>query len=718
MDPPRKQRERQHRRAPVLSPKGERKAHLPSSTCVMASMRTLLIDNHDSFTFNLFHLLGEVNGEEPLVVRNDACSWEELTALSFDNIVISPGPGTPARASDLGLSADLLRYSSAPLLGVCLGHQALAQHAGGHVGLAPIPMHGRLDEVEHDGRGLFSGLPQRLTVVRYHSLIVHEPLPSALCVTARSRDGLVMALEARNRARWGVQFHPESICSQGGRQLLLNFRDLSRAALGKSLVGHRRAVRHEPKPRVVPAQRAYRLHLHELPGLPDAEAAFLACFSGSKHAFWLDSARVVPGLSRWSFMGSGRPGPRSLAALQAELRSSALAPAKTPVPFPFRGGWVGWIGYEAKRQCGYRQGHPSESPEVAFLRAERFLALDHQEGRAWAVCLTPMGEDSRESESWFRAISQQLNGLQLPPPPATGTQPPLVLQQRHDARAYLERIELARREIQHGESYELCLTNRLEVQANVNPLELYRHLRRLNPAPWAAYLKTGEMAVVSSSPERFLAASASGLLQAKPIKGTAPRHADRARDAAAAEVLRSNEKDRAENLMIVDLLRHDLGQVACLGSVRVPSLMAVESYATVHQLVSTVEASLAPGRDVIDAIQAAFPPGSMTGAPKARSLDILDRLEQGPRGIYSGALGWIGLDGAADLSVVIRTLVQQAAGRWSLGTGGAITALSDPQAELEEMYLKAHAPLSALALAATGSSDGWQMMNDCNHAAE
>ena len=224
--------------------------------------------------------------------------------------------------------------------------------------------------------------------------------------------------------------------------------------------------------------------------------------------------------------------------------------------------------------------------------------------------------------------------------------------------------------------------------------------------------------MASSSPERFLAASAEGVLQAKPIKGTAARQVDPILDAAAAEALRSNKKDRAENLMIVDLLRHDLGRVAALGSVKVPSLMAVETYATVHQLVSTIEAQLAPGLDVADAIKAAFPPGSMTGAPKERSLEILDRLEEGPRGIYSGALGWIGLDGAADLSVVIRTLVQEAPGRWSLGVGGAITTLSDPQAELAEMYLKARAPLTALALASTGRPDGWQLADEHHHAAE
>ena len=681
-------------------------------------MRTLLLDNHDSFTFNLFHLLGEVNGEEPLVVRNDACTWQELATMAYDNIVISPGPGTPARPSDLGLSAELIRRDDAPLLGVCLGHQALVHLAGGRVELAPEPMHGRLDEVRHEGSGLFHGLPAPLQVMRYHSLVALDPLPSTLRVLARSRENLVMAVEARGRPQWGVQFHPESICSQGGRQLLINFRNLSRQALGRTVTGYQRGERTVASVTASLARRRYRLRLRELPAFIDPEAAFLACFSEEEHAFWLDSARIVPGLSRWSFMGRGRSGPTSLKDLRAELQQLSLPRSGDLRPFPFPGGWVGWIGYEAKGECGYRSGHPPEGEAVCFMRVEQFLAFDHQEQRAWVAWLRPEEADEQETEAWFSTVIERLRRLPPAPAPDVSTYSVLLLHQRHAAGAYLDRITAALDEIRRGESYELCLTNRFETQADVPPLTVYRHLRRLNPAPWAAFLKAGGRAVASSSPERFLACSADGLLQAKPIKGTAPRHADPIQDQSAAEALRGSEKERAENLMIVDLLRHDLGRVAALGSVQVPSLMAIESYATVHQLVSTIEARLAPGCDVIDAITAAFPPGSMTGAPKERSLDILEHLEKGPRGIYSGALGWIGADGAADLSVVIRTLVQETPGFWSLGAGGAITALSDPQAELDEMYLKARPPMAALALAATGRTDGWRLEDKRPDAAE
>src|SRR5919106_678200 len=257
-------------------------------------MRTLLIDNYDSFTFNLFHLLGEVNGDEPIVARNDELSWEELAALQVDNIVISPGPGRPDRGRDVGVSLDALERAEVPVLGVCLGHQALAHMTGGAVDHAPEVMHGRLSRIHHDGRGLFEGVPQGFAAVRYHSLTVGA-VPAALRVTAWTPDNVVMGLEHRTRPLWGVQFHPESISTEHGRTLVRNFRDLTPA--------HRPFRAGAPRQTRQPAA-GVRVHHRALETWCDPEAAFVALYGDREHAVWLDSSRVEPGLARFSFMGA------------------------------------------------------------------------------------------------------------------------------------------------------------------------------------------------------------------------------------------------------------------------------------------------------------------------------------------------------------------------------------------------------------------------------
>jgi para-aminobenzoate synthetase len=721
-------------------------------------MLTLLIDNYDSFTYNLFQLLAEVNRAEPLVVRNDEASWEELRRLDFDNVVISPGAGRPQDPADFGVCAEAIRLCDKPLLGVCLGHQGIGWLEGGEVAAAPEPMHGRVVAIEHAGTQLFAGIPNPFRAVRYHSLALTRPLPPSLRELA-SCDGVPMALEHRTRPHWGVQFHPESIATEHGPRLLANFRDLTaahdfRGSLCTNEV--QKALRHGGplgsgafvNQGGTKATRT-RLRVRRLDFLPDPEAAFVSLYGESESAFWLDSSR--PGeRARFSFMGDasgplgevvtyevesgeltivrgGEEGPgcggeeeRRAESIFAylERRLQELSPSSPPeLPFSFDCGFVGYLGYEMKSECGCPPGHQSDHPDAAFVFADRLIAFDHEHGHTYLLSLHELFEEGEEvgvdgASEWLSATEARLSALAESASDGEPGEPRQTLPVRRGSPGsllnfpghlhlsyskveYLKNIEACLARLSEGESYEICLTNQLHAELDQDPVDLYRRLRRVNPAPFAAFLRFGELSVLSSSPEQFLRVGRNRVAEARPIKGTSPRGATPEEDAHLAASLAADEKCHAENLMILDLLRNDLGAVCEVGSVEVPEAMAVEGYETVHQLVSAVTGRLRPEATVLDCVRSCFPPGSMTGAPKLRTTEIIDELEGAARGVYSGAIGYFGLGGAADLSVVIRTIVlgpEEA----KIGAGGAIVLQSEPEREWEEMLLKAAATARAI----------------------
>ncbi|MFC5958487.1 aminodeoxychorismate synthase component I [Streptomyces pratens] len=708
-------------------------------------MKTLLIDNYDSYTYNLFQLIAEVNGEEPVVIRNDTPADAIPDLAEFDNAVISPGPGHPGRTRDFGISARVLAGSPVPVLGVCLGHQGIALGEHGRVLSAPEPRHGYLSAVRHDGQDLFRGLPQNFTAVRYHSLSVHEPLPETLEGTAWAEDGVLMGLRHRSRPLWGVQFHPESVLTDYGHRMLVNFRNLTAERARKTRTKNTAVTpipRHpaEPSAAVIPRPRrpdrpGYRLHTRRIATAVDTEAAFTLMYGASERAFWLDSSRVEPGLARFSFFGddsgplaefvrydvtagrceierAGRP-PRKVTASVFDYLKQQLSNRRvdaTGLPFDFTGGYVGYFGYETKADCGSPNRHRAETPDACWLFADRLIAVDHEEGFTYAVCLaedTPQA--AREAADWIESAVARLTfvsqDMERPSPPAPaepdlGAAEPWLVRDRE---TYLADIEACRRELRAGTSYEVCLTNTARFPAPADAYDFHRVLRRVNPAPYAAFLRFGDLDVAGSSPERYLRITREGIAEARPIKGTAPRGDTPEEDARLRDELAADAKTRAENLMIVDLLRNDLGQVCRTGTVRVSRLMATETYATVHQLVSTIEGRLRADTDAVDCVRACFPAGSMTGAPKLRTLEIIDSLETEARGVYSGALGYLGCSGGADLSVVIRTAVL-ADGLLHLGAGGAIVLDSDPVAEYDEMLLKTAAQMRALREQAAGGT--------------
>jgi len=683
-------------------------------------MRCLIIDNYDSFTWNLGDYVAQIFGKEPLILRNDECTWPDIKEQGpFGSIIVSPGPGSVTNPADFNVSREVLLQDEIPVLGVCLGFQGLAHIYGGEICHAPMPFHGRISAITHEGCYLFEGIPSPFDAVRYHSLVVvRESLPPQLLATAASGCGLLMGLRHATRPKWGVQFHPESILTVHGKRIIKNFRDLAhryhRLELPPTSVsvsvpastqldaGQTDGVGE----RIRGAARTLRVFSAPLPNWVSAECAFLKLYAREKNAFWLDSQKVSEDMSRFSFMGSvpddavvtcslGQVGESArqehLAQLEQELRSSTVE-GGGDLPFEFRGGYVGFMTYEMKASFGARQVYENTIPDSLWMRVDRFIAFDHIEQRVTLVAIADE-DDEPSIRCWMAHVISELQGV-------SGVEnrsrslgiERLSLRMSHSAEEYIEAIRRCKEKIIEGESYEVCLTNQFSFEAQIDVLDLYLTMRRENPAPFGGLIRSGKVSVISNSPERLLKVNAAGRVESKPIKGTCARHDDPEIDLANALRLARSEKDRAENLMIVDLIRNDLARVSAPGSVRVPKLMEIESYTTVHQMVSTVESVLKPDRSLLDLLRAVFPGGSITGAPKIRTMEIIDGLERGPRGVYCGSIGYLGYNRVAELNIAIRTLSYD--GRTvRFGAGGAITYLSDPNAELDEVLLKAEAVL-------------------------
>lgn len=380
--------------------------------------------------------------------------------------------------------------------------------------------------------------------------------------------------------------------------------------------------------------------------------------------------------------------------LEAHLDLSATVGQQDSVAH-FRLGWVGWFGYELGSQTiGAPTSHADVSdeqiPDACLIFLDRVIEFDHATQTIYALSL-------HGDPGWADEVAEVVRQSGPKRKESSVTLEPISVTTRHSRPAYEQLIEACLGEIRAGNAYQLCLTNCIDVTfaEAPEPVALYQRLRATNPTHHGGLIMAGGVSLLSSSPEVFLRATPNGHVTTKPIKGTRPRGDNESVDEQLANELRSNEKERAENLMIVDLMRNDLGRIAQVGSVAVEKLLDVETYANVHQLVSTVGADLASGLTAVDAIEACFPAGSMTGAPKLSAMSILNRFEAGPRGIYSGAFGYLSLDGACDLAMVIRSIVLQGA-HASIGTGGGITSGSVPSAEWEETLVKAHPLLGVL----------------------
>ncbi|CAI9091064.1 OLC1v1025984C1 [Oldenlandia corymbosa var. corymbosa] len=825
------------------------KAQLNGTNGKLQHVRTLLIDNYDSYTYNIFQELTIVNGFPPVVIRNDEWTWRDFyhyiyQEKAFDNIVISPGPGSPTCSADIGICLRLLlECGDIPILGVCLGHQALGYAHGAKVVCAPEPVHGRLSDIEHDSCRLFDEIPSGrnsgFKVVRYHSLVIDpESLPRELIPIAwtssadavpflvnqgsssiNGHDGhasqqvfvdclpsslttrksgpncqtekligekVLMGIMHSSRPHYGLQFHPESVATGHGRQIFRNFADITKDYWFRSRSTPSRERIYAARMQMPDVNQLFQgvfgghlasrmddakhLNLNDVAKLTNSSCnvkflelrwkrlASLASRAGgsrnifcklfgdykAENTFWLDSSSVEKERARFSFMGgiggtlwrklvftlsndsetalNGRGcliiedadgSSQSMHLedgffqfLNKELQSFCYDKKDFEgLPFDFYGGYIGYLGYDLKVECGVALNrHKSEVPDACFYFSDNFIVIDHQKDD---IYIMSVHDKSTRGSTWLDDVEKKLlriashakKNMESRTSQSSAKHPlNLGFSAQKSKEQYIEDVYKCQKFIKDGESYELCLTSQLKKKiGEMDPFGLYLNLRENNPAPYAAWLNFSKqnLSICCSSPERFLRLDRDGILEAKPIKGTIARGCTKSEDKLLKLQLQYSEKDQAENLMIVDLLRNDLGRVCEPGSVYVPHLMEVESYATVHTMVSTIRGKKRANVSAIDCVRAAFPGGSMTGAPKLRSMEILDSLENCSRGIYSGCIGFFSYNQTFDLNIVIRTVVIHE-DEASIGAGGAITFLSNPEEEYKEMILKTRAPANAV----------------------
>ncbi|KAI1438795.1 aminodeoxychorismate synthase [Xylaria sp. CBS 124048] len=841
----------------------------PTSRVAMGRPRILFIDAYDSFSNNIVSLLTTVLEADvdilpidPEHLNPNAPGFKDALRKQvkpYHAVVCGPGPGAPNVDKDVGIMKhiwDLDDQDLVPVLGICLGFQSLLVSCGALVKRLRTGLHGMIREIDHrstphDGN-IFAAVPT-FKATLYHSLhadIGQESIPPGqwpnakwhtppllpdvvpLAWTYEDRgdaiERILMGVRHRTKPFWGLQYHPESICTETiGHQVIKNW---FQEAMAWSDANSRNIESVSPQAKIpegleAPVMQSTRttvkscsdlghnsylspfgsdaryfsrsltipLHI-EVPDvveiLQDGRGEFIVLDSASakirrtgldvrgrysivaldvddalKLKYRTGESHIIGSGPRASSLGQEveekielTPGQTIWDFLAEFWRKRQISRHETPetpeTPDPFIGGFMGYTTYELGLEgidVEVQDERPHSRPDLCFAWVTRSIVLDHLEG---ILRIQTLSSSETEGHDWMESIANKLmrssiwsNAIpanfgkvdlntQLTPP-----QTPTLTHTRTrisvpDASEYESKVRQCQDWIAAGDSYELCLTDqtlitqpRSRFEGTLEPSEkhttpsswqLYRSLRTRQPAPFGSYLRLGGATLVSSSPERFLTFNGKGLCSMRPMKGTVRKSPTVATLAAAEEILHV-PKEEAENLMIVDLVRHDLHSVCGPGNVQVPHLLKVEEYASVFQMISIVEGQLPqrgpeePQLTGLDVLAASLPPGSMTGAPKKRSCEILQGLE-GPRGrersLYSGVVGYMDAAGRGDWSVTIRSLFRWddetfalssayddvAAGlgemeTWHIGAGGAVTALSTPEGETDEMLTKLKGPL-------------------------
>lgn len=802
------------------------------TTGMPPSHHVLFIDAYDSFSNNIIALLEAECGVKVTRIFIDAAIAEfQHFLIPFSAVVCGPGPGHPARSSDVGLFEQVWKLSQerlVPVLGICLGFQSLAHEYGAAIVRLPQPRHGIRTLVTTTSTSIFAGLPS-INAVQYHSLHaligqnVRQPdgvnhlwtpfnqspelQPLAWDLSSQNEGTtslyinplpILMAVKHVEKPFYGIQFHPESVCSdQSAKQIVVNWwREaqtwsqisrhsnmgnpdrISAVDLGgpqtchysssrTSIESSRSTTSAESSPASsisqpnvrrqkllsvsLPLQRMTVPQICEALDLPAGEVIVLD-----------SEKRVLRHIGEVSIIGVILPDTTKIKYSVGETKVYINSREKTEIAHlsdhsgsifsflkafiagfaleanddrVFSGGLMGYVSYEACLETiAVDAPEDKGRPGLEFAFVKQSLLVDH---RLRLLHIQELVDDDSECSStdWFDKTCSVLQSLSKGNGPSLlSLNTPVASSVAHmtlpEKSKYNNRVKQCKELISAGESYELCLTDQtiVTLQDGVPAWSMYKHLRHINSANFGAFVRLGPVTILSTSPERFLQWSRfrrlkttqsdktdcgeqHAICQFRPMKGTVRKY-QKMHDGSVrhisyeeASAILAAPKEQAENLMILDLIRHDLHGVC--QNVSVPGLMVVEDYESVYQLVSVVEGTISKpsclgpyeGPSGIDCLAVSLPPGSMTGAPKKRSCQLLSNIEGKPRSVYSGVLGYIDVRGNGDFSVLIRCMykwddeIGSDGAKWNIGAGGAITTLSTEEGEWEEMLTKLQSTL-------------------------
>ncbi|EPX71104.1 para-aminobenzoate synthase [Schizosaccharomyces octosporus yFS286] len=692
-------------------------------------LRILLVDCYDSYTFNVHDLIQRVSSECTITtVHWDTARpdlWDRLNC--FDAIFIGPGPGNP---SEYAFVFEKIWNSDVPTLGICLGFQSLALYYGCSVDKMPtLPWHGRASSIRTTNDSIYQNLPL-VKGMRYHSLYVDSIPTNALRVLAKStEDQIIMAIEAVEKPHYGILYHPESIGSSDAVSIVRNFFNVVRKSRMKNQSTASRvtgfdALEIQPSPFIKnPGIPTMRISSQEIPWV-DPLTVVDYLINVNKPICFLDSAKK-PG--KFSIVGFF-DGPfshfirykKSISTTYIvnchnnreekyegdfwEIVAKFMDQHKAfPIDskLPFHGGIIGAIGYECSdyssrsiaeissfADSAERNEKNYVDAELAFV--DRSIVFDLEDKKAYVQTLHPTDD---RLHIWWKDLLCDLEKFnkRTTKPHGCGSTTKKPTEQD-----YTDRVRVCQEKLLAGDSYEMCLTDTTFASTDpyLSDYDLYLQVRSHNPSSFAGFLRFPHLTLLCCSPERFMKYENS-TCHFSPIKGTLKKGPQMTYEEARSKLL--NPKDTAELNMIIDLIRNDLHQLAKKGSVEVPQLYQVEEHPTVYSLLSHIYGQVDKSVTAWDVLAKCFPPGSMTGAPKLRTVRMLEELEPHGRGIYSGTLGYWDVTGSSEFNVVIRSAFKYDEDNlWRIGAGGAVTVLSTPLGEYEEMLLKVNSILPAL----------------------